>query len=426
MIGALLILSAALQSRGQNVLDLEHALSLAEHTSPQIRIADNALRMAELSLSELNTTALPHLGAVMNGTYTPSPPPFGYDPAISNGGELSARIVLRQPLYDAGIRGLRSDQLSNDRERLGHERRLAALDLALAVKLAFAEALRAESETALEGESVQQLEAYLGLVRRLHAGGSASATDLLRTELQTSNVRIALAKAREDASSAKIALEELIGLAPDTSLELSGSLADSTASAAEASQGGGEAPVDSTLDVTVAGMLIERSLYDRDIVSRETLPAISFVADAGYVSSGDNFRLPAPERTSGIGYSVGIGIELPIFTWGSTTLRMEQKELATDDLRRRMELLRRSIASDGRRIRLQLSNAQARLAAVRENRSKAEEDFILTKSKFAAGAALSLEVLTAQQAMTEAHLAEVQALADIRVLRARYERLTVR
>jgi outer membrane protein TolC len=45
------------------------------------------------------------------------------------------------------------------------------------------------------------------------------------------------------------------------------------------------------------------------------------------------------------------------------------------------------------------------------------------KSKFAAGASLSLEVLSAQQALTDARLAELQTLAEIRSFTARIERL---
>ena len=426
MLGAALFAGAGFHARGQSVLDLEHALSLAERSSPSIHIAENALRTAELSLSELNTTGLPQLGAVLNGVYTPSPPTFGYDPAVTNGGELSARIVLRQTLYDAGIRSLRSDQLSGDRARLAHESRLAQLDLALSVKLAFAEALRSEAASALGAQSVEQLESYLSLLKRLYAGGGASATDLLKTEVETSSARMALMKSREDASGAKIALEEIVGLPPDTSLALAGSLSDSAQSPQETAQGGGKSSPDSTIDMTVAGMLIERSLVEEDIARRESLPAISFVADAGYLSSGDNFRVPPSERLNGIGYSVGIGIELPIFTWGAIGLRTEQRAVATDDLRGRMELLRRSIAADQRRVGIQLANARARLGPVRENSSRAEQNFILTKSKFAAGAALSLEVLSAQQTLTEARLAELQALADIRSLQVRLERLIAR
>jgi outer membrane protein TolC len=88
-----------------------------------------------------------------------------------------------------------------------------------------------------------------------------------------------------------------------------------------------------------------------------------------------------------------------------------------------MEFLRRSIASDAARTRLKRANARERLRVLRGDLTKARDNFILTKSKFAGGGALSLEVLSAQQALTDLRLAEIQALADIRSIGARIERL---
>ena len=54
---------------------------------------------------------------------------------------------------------------------------------------------------------------------------------------------------------------------------------------------------------------------------------------------------------------------------------------------------------------------------------KAEGNYLLTKAKYATGTALSLEVLNAQQLLTDSKLAEVQATADISAIRARIEQL---
>jgi len=43
---------------------------------------------------------------------------LGYDPALSNGGQISGQVIVQQSLYDGGIRGLKSDQLSLDIDRL--------------------------------------------------------------------------------------------------------------------------------------------------------------------------------------------------------------------------------------------------------------------------------------------------------------------
>jgi outer membrane protein TolC len=405
----------------QSPLTLDTCLAIALRNSPTVRSADNALHSAGLARSELGTGGLPQIQAVIDAIYLPVPPRFGYDPAVTNGGEVRGVVALRQSVYDSGLRTLKSDQFSIDIERLEHERRLAVLDITLAVKEAFYESLRGAAEVSLQTESVGQLEGYLELVRRLYSGGSASATDLLKTEIQTSSARLALAKARESSAGALFALEELMGLRADSSQKLAGSLEDHNAGPEPALSEAFDPAA--TIDMSVAGMLVRHSMLDEDIVRHERFPDISLFADAGYLASGDNFRLPSAERVNGLGYEVGLGIQFPILNWGATGLRTEQKEVATDDLRNRMELLRRSIASAAARLRIQGDGARSRLVTLRENLTRADDNFILTKSKFAAGASLSLEVLSAQQALTDARLAEIQTLQEIRSTAAKMERL---
>lgn len=420
-----LALCAPHTGTGQTSLSLDSCLVLAGRNSPQLRSAENAVRAAGLARSELSTTALPQLQAVIDGIYIPVPPTYGYDPAITDGGEVRALISLRQSVYDAGLRGLKADQSSIDIERLGSEQRVALFDLTLAVKQAYYESLRSRAEVVLQQGSVDQLEGYLGLVRRLYNGGSASATDLLKSELQTSTARVALARAREVSLGALVTLEEVMGVPPDTSLALADSLGETPGLPPDSAAGGGFDPA-TTLDMKVAGMLVRRSMLEEDITRHERHPEISLFADAGYLTSGDNLRLPSSERLNGLGYEVGLGIQFPILNWGATGLRTEQKEIATDDVRNRMELLRRSIAADAVRLRVQLAGARERLRVLRGNLAKANDNYILMKSKFAAGASLSLEVLSAQQALTDAKLAELQTLADIRSFTARIERLHAR
>ena len=68
-----------------------------------------------------------------------------------------------------------------------------------------------------------------------------------------------------------------------------------------------------------------------------------------------------------------------------------------------------------------LANARSQLQVLRANITKAEENYLLTRSIFAGGATLSLEVLTAQQLLTETELAELETLASIQLLTAKLD-----
>jgi outer membrane protein len=425
MYAALWFFVFSVSGYAQNMLTLDRCLALAAEHSPQLHMAENAIRSAQLSLEELKTTILPQLKGVASASYVPLPPTFGYDPAISNGGQVAGQIVLQQSLYDAGMRGLKADQVQTDMERLARERRLAYEDLVLSVKQAFVEGLRAQQEVELQHKSVEQLEAYLGLAQRLYKGGTAPYTDLLKTEVQTVASRIALEKAAEALAISMMALAEVTGVPLDTTTHLSGSLMERTDTLPDTLRRNGEVDLMNSLDMSVAELSIEKSIVDQELVSHERLPEISIFADAGYLSSGENLRLPATERLNALGYAVGVGIEIPILNWGATGIRRQQRELATDDLRQKTEVLRRSLLTDLRKSRLQLIQAHGRLALIRENVTKAEENFLLTKSKYAVGGTLALEVLSAQQLLTETRLTELQTLADIQLLTARIERLTI-
>jgi outer membrane protein len=200
---ALLSFIALLNVRGQDVLTLDRCLQLARERSPRIRSAQNTIRAAELSHDELMTSKLPQVKFNATTIYAPSSHALGYDPVLSNVGELAGLIMVQQSLYDGGLRGLRSDQIKVDLERMEKERKLADRDLTFFVKQAFVEVLRSEFEMDLQEESVAQLRDYLDIVKQLSRGGNAGATDVLKTELQLSNAQLAFQKANEAFATAK-------------------------------------------------------------------------------------------------------------------------------------------------------------------------------------------------------------------------------
>jgi outer membrane protein TolC len=376
------------------------------------------VRAAELSLSELERTALPQISGTGAATYTPVPPRFGYDPAITDGGQLAGQIVVRQSIYDAGMRGLKSDQLRLDVERVARERDLAGQELTFAVKRAYAEALRAQEEVELQQESHRQLVEYGELVRRLYIGGTTNYADVLKAEMHTSMAWLALEKARESSATARVSLSELIGIPVDSAATFSNPVAEFSGSLTDTSD------LSHNLELSIARVELEKRKLEIQLANRETLPALSLIADAGYLSSGENLRLPRTDRLNTWGYSIGLGLEIPILNWGATGLRVEQKQLAADDVRLQIELLQRSVSSEIVKTLLQLAQARARLLTLRETKRKAGENFLLTKSKYAGGGTLASEVFAAQQLMTDTKMDELQTNADIRLLTARLERLT--
>jgi outer membrane protein len=400
-------------------LTLEECIRLARERSIPMRREEIAYHATQLGTTEIRSTALPQVKLNAGASYAPWSGRRGYDPAVTEGGQVAGQLVVQESLFDGGVRGLKTDQLSLELNRLSVARRAAERDLVYAVTSLFVEALRAEQEVALQSVSVQQLEDYLDLTTRMMSGGGASRTDVLRTQVQRDNAKLGLSRASQEAALAKLQLAETMGIPGDTLFALSGSLdlpPDTTAIA----------PVDSAaenMDMRMAKLDLEKSLVDIEISRREQWPTLMLTGDVGWLTSVNNLRLPQSDRFNPLGYSVGVMVEMPIFTWGGISSRVEQRQTTAEAMRLGIEQLSRSLRRELMTVRVQMKTALETLHSLHATLRAAEDNFLLAKSKFAAGGTLSLEVLNAQQLLADSRLNELQALAAWHTLRARYEQL---
>ena len=419
----LLLMCIWTQAPAQHQLTLQRCVDLAKAYSVKSRASEMAIQASSLAHDELMKSRLPQLKVTSEVSYAPSSGSFGYDPAITDGGQVGGRISVEQSLYDGGIRSLKSGQLSAEHSALTKEKELEERDLRLAVEQFFIEGLQSQRVYELQLESARQLREYLELVGRLSKGGAASYTDVLKTQIQLQSAERSGQKAQEALASAKYALAELMGEAIDTSFTLVGSLdallpnrrADGTAT-----------DISQNLDIALAELNVHKSTFETELAKSERLPIISAVADAGVLTSFDNLRLSAPERAGVYGYMVGVTLEVPLFTWGATDLRVQQRELATKSLTLQLEGVRRSVVTEYQKTQLQLSKSDDRLRSIRMSLKAAEENFALTKAKYAGGGVLSIEVLSAQQLLTDLRLEELETIADADLLLAKLEQITSR
>jgi outer membrane protein len=408
----------------QPALTLDECYNRADKYSVRLRQTDNSIRRAELLRSEIVANGKPAVKLEAGASYAPMSSDFGYDPAASNGGQLNGQIVVEQSLYDGGVRTLKIRQMKLELDRLSGIRRSILRDLRFDVRLAFVEMLRSQQEVELRRESVSRLTEYFDLVTRLTHGGSAGYTDLLKTRVELTNDSLALQKAAESLSAAAFVLADLIGAPADTSFAVAGSLDSLGGDPADSVRVGNSLDTLANLDTYIADLNTRSSQYDLELTRREQRPLVSAFADAGLLTTGENLRLPAAERSSMIGYSAGVSVQMPLFGWGVSGLRLKQQALVSDSLRLETAGLRRTLALGFRRARMRMAGAARRLQSIRANIKLAEENFLLTRAKYVSGNTLSLEVLDAQQLLSDAKLTELEALAELQSLAAELEKIT--
>jgi outer membrane protein TolC len=159
------------------------------------------------------------------------------------------------------------------------------------------------------------------------------------------------------------------------------------------------------------------TLYDISIAQAERMPTVSIAGDVGALG------VKASEFHEDLGYSLFLSLDLPLFNWGAIGDRIQQKELASQQLEAEAQLRSREIETEYSVTKSDLEASRNALAGYTDNIARAEENYLTAKSRFAGGAGSNLEVLEAQRLLTEAKLNRSGAQFQVRADRATLLRL---
>ena len=196
--------------RAQPQLSLEQCLTLSRANNHELRNASMALQSGKYSEQESIASQRPRLKAAGNASYAPHSNRLGYDPAITDGGQIGAQIALQTPLYSWVTPTLKLNHIKADqKQREAYYARIER-DLTASVKQLFIEILRGCEEVLLRMEAIGRLSEYLDRVQLQYKGGSAGYGDILKTKNQLSSAKEMLRKSQETVALSKLSLAELI------------------------------------------------------------------------------------------------------------------------------------------------------------------------------------------------------------------------
>ena len=422
----LLITTASLHAQVR-VMTLAEALRLADANSPQLLEAKLLSRIPDLEKDEIQTGAKPQLGYKGNVMYAPLTTWFGYDPALTNEGQIGAQVTLDQSLYDGGARDikLRANALEHERAIISTLR--TQKDVALAVTQAFSVLYRSELEVALDTGSLTELRGYGDLVEKLHAGAGTGTTDLLKVRIQVAQEEATLRSAEDDRAIASETLAELTGLGPTTeirALVLDDSLIDQARRLLRTERDSlGIVSIGKSPDIRLAELDLKTAETEVALSEAERKPTVSLNADAGLLNSFQNLQLPASERSPFWGASVGVTITGPLLDWGANKLQTEQKQLQHDALNYELQLKERGERADRARAMYTLQHSLERLDSLQETLQLAQNVYLLTRARYAGAQAAAFDVIDAHRQSLDLKRARFQLLNDIAQAIATLERL---
>lgn len=411
-------------------LSLADAINVALQRNPNILRAQKDVEANVGVVMETRAIALPKVTATGGyNAYQPSDVDvFAFSapgmPSASFGNfqTWNSQLKLVQSLYEGGriVSALRSAKLIKEESALNYETSVA--DTVRDVEIAYDDVLLGLDEITVQEASVELLTHQWNDTTRRFEAGTVPRFDVLRSRVELANQQPKLIRARNDYRIAKNNLANLLGYnvpketLEDIPLTLSGKL--------EATPYSVELPraISTALErrSELGALRKAQALRREDVITAKAGYKPSIQAFGGY--NAHNTSLSTDLGIVDNGWITGVQVSWNIFDGLLTQGRVKENQA-------RLERAGVDVEDTGRRIELEVRTAYSSfieanetLQSQKQNVEEAEEALRLATARNEAGTGTQLDVLSAQTALTDARVTQIQALHDYCVARARLER----
>lgn len=302
---------------------------------------------------------------------------------------------------------------------LNQEIQMQALIQALAqlrvdVTSGYYQALLARRTVEVMNDALRQLKGHVGQVQSLYDNGMATKLDLMKATLGLQQMEAQVSQIENGAELSTAALLNTLGLDPDT-------------------------PVAFTEDLVPDSMVVE--LDSAQAQALEHRPELKQLRDAVKMADlgvriARTANLPnAFAQVNGsyknpVGFSAGwgtdwnatAGVSMPLFTGGSNLARLKQAEARCRQARVALAMVEDGIRLEVKALALGLNQEAKNAAYQRKNVEVGEAALGLAEQRFQNGLLTNLDYMDSQLALTQAHVAYLNALANYQVAKAKLQK----
>ena len=413
-----------------DTITLQDALERARSNNPQYRSALTDLGLAREDRVQARAALLPNVNYDTSFIYTEGTGPLPVACANPTLGCPTSRFIANNGVHEYISQGNAHEALSLT-NFADYRRSSAALAQA-----------RAKSEIAARGLVVTVTQSYYGLVvterkyataqraaaeaarfldisQKLENGGEVAHADVVKARIQAQQQQRDLQETQLGMERSRLDLAVL--LFPDFNQNFA--IVDDLQTPeplpnfAEVEAAGKK----NNPDLRAALAAFQAAKHEVTAAWGGLLPSLSL--DYLYGIDSNQFAL----KTNGVrnlGYSTVASLQIPIFSWGSDRSKLKQAELRRDQAHVELTFAQRELLSHLRQFYSEAETSRQEMESLASSAELAADSMRLTTLRYQAGESTVLEVVDAQNTLTQARNAYDDGQARFRVAVANLQTLT--
>lgn len=422
--------SATPNSGAPVTITLQDALQRARLNDPQYRSAITELGLAREDRVQARAGLLPSLNYNNSFVYTEGTGALSANCAstaagcpttkfIANNGvhEYISQAAVHQALSLTNVADYRRASAALAQARAKAE--IATRGLAVTVTQSYYGLVVAQRKYATAQRAATEAARFLDVSQKLENGGEVAHADVIRARIQSQQQQRDLQEAELGMERSRLDLAVL--LFPDFNQDFA--VVDDLQTPerlppfAEVETAGKKNNPD--LRAALAGF--EVANHDVTAAWGGLLPALS--VDYFYGIDSNQFAI----RTDGfrnVGYSTVATLQIPVFSWGSDRSKLKQAELRRDQAHVELTFAQRQLLSHLRQFYREAETARSEMDSLASSAELAADSMRLTTLRYQAGESTVLEVVDAQNTLTQARNEYDDGQARFRLAVANLQTLT--
>jgi outer membrane protein TolC len=408
-------------------ITLQDALQRARQNDPQYRSVITDLGLAREDRVQARAGLLPGVNYNASFIYTEGTghpascqnSPAGCPKFIANNGvhEYISQANAHEALSLTNVADYRRSSALLAQARAKAE--VAARGLVVTVTQAYYGLVVAQRKYANIQRAAAEAARFLDISQKLEAGGEVAHADVLKAHIQSQ-------QQQRDVQEAQIAMERsrldlAVLLFPDFNQNFTVvddlQTPEPLPTFAETEAAGKK----NNPDLRAALAAYQASSHEVTAAWGGLLPSLSL--DYFYGIDSNQFAI----RTDGvrnIGYSTVATLQIPIFSWGSDRSKLKQAELRRDQAHVELNFAQKQLLSHLREFYSEAETARSEMESLASSAEMAAESMRLTTMRYQAGESTVLEVVDAQNTLTQARNAYDDGQSRYRVAVANLQTLT--
>jgi outer membrane protein TolC len=377
-------------------LTLEDALARAKANSPQFQAALMQLGLAREDRVQARAALLPgvdynngFLYTQGNGTGTPR---FIANNAVH---EYISQGAVQQSL---GLGQVADYQRASAAQALARARaEIAARGLVVTVTQAFYGYLAGQNRTTTMQAANDEAQHFLDISRKLEQGGEVAHSDVIKAQIQANDQSRALQEAKLGERNARLSLAVL--LFPNFFQDFT--LVDDlgAAPALPAMPDIQQMAQKNNPELSAAFAALEVANHEVTAARAGHFPTL--LLDYFYGIDASHFAI-STDGIRNLGYSAAATLNIPVWHWGAIQSKVKQAELQRHQAQVELSAAQRQAMADLQSFYSEAETSHGQLDALRNSAELAADSLRLTNLRYQAGEATALEVVDAQNTLTQA------------------------